>query len=436
MIQFPRYESYKDSGVEWLGEIPSNWELLRTKNIFRLVIEPAPKNNNEELLSVYSDIGVKPRKELEERGNKASTTDGYWFVKKGDVIVNKLLAWMGAIGVSEYDGVTSPAYDILRAYKDIDSKFYHYLFRSPICIGELKKHSKGIMEMRLRLYFYEFGNIKIPYPQLKEQQKIVEFLERKIAEIDEAIAKKQRLIELLQEQKAILINRSVTKGLNPNVKMRDRGIDWIDEIPEHWEIKKLKYISNVQSGITLGKVYTGSNLVTYPYLRVANVQYGYFDLDDVAELTLPPEIAEKYFIKCGDILVTEGGDIDKLGRGTVWDGQIKRCLHQNHIFAIRIIKKYASEYFVSLSMSSHYGRKYFMTTGIKTTNLASTNKTKLGNLPVLLPPKDEQLEIIKYIQLIENKYSHIIDISNKEINKLQELKQVIISNAVTGKIKI
>ena len=239
-MAFPKYESYKDSGVDWLGEIPEHWELLRTKSIFRLVAEPAPKNNSEELLSVYSDIGVKPRKELEERGNKASTTDGYWYVKKGDVIVNKLLAWMGAIGVSEYDGVTSPAYDILRSYKPVESKFYHYLFRNPICTSKLKQHSKGIMEMRLRLYFDEFGNIKIPYPPFEEQQRIVAFLDRTTAEIDEAIAKKQRLIELLQEQKAILINQAVTKGLNPNVPMRNSGIEWIGEIPEHWEVKRLK----------------------------------------------------------------------------------------------------------------------------------------------------------------------------------------------------
>ncbi|MGD1908442.1 MAG: restriction endonuclease subunit S [Leptolyngbyaceae cyanobacterium] len=245
MPTFPKHEAYQDTHEDWLGEMPKHWQLLRTKNIFRLICEPAPENNNEELLSVYSDIGVKPRRELEERGNKASTTDGYWIVKKGDVIVNKLLAWMGAIGVSDYDGVTSPAYDILRAYKPIDSKFYHYLFRNPICISKLKQHSKGIMEMRLRLYFDEFGNIKIPYPPVEEQKRIVEFLDRTTTEIDRAISQKQRLIELLQEQKAILINQAVTKGLNPDVPMQDSGIEWIGEIPEHWSIKKLGFLSNL-----------------------------------------------------------------------------------------------------------------------------------------------------------------------------------------------
>src|SRR5690606_4317523 len=117
MAKYQKYTEYKDSGTDWLREIPTHWDVQPTKRFFRLIAEPAPENNDYELLSVYTEIGVKPRKELEQKGNKASTTDGYWLVKKGDIVVNKLLAWMGAVGYSEYDGVTSPAYDILRPTK-------------------------------------------------------------------------------------------------------------------------------------------------------------------------------------------------------------------------------------------------------------------------------------------------------------------------------
>src|SRR5690606_14923369 len=159
----------KDSGIDWIGEIPKHWEVKKVKNIFRLIIDPAENDNQFELLSVYSDIGVKPRKELEERGNKASTTDGYLKVRKGDMIVNKLLAWMGAIGVSNYEGVTSPAYDVLRNTIPVSANYYHNLFRMKQCSSELKKHSRGIMEMRLRLYFDKFGQILVPYPRASEQ---------------------------------------------------------------------------------------------------------------------------------------------------------------------------------------------------------------------------------------------------------------------------
>ncbi len=200
----------KDSGVDWIGQIPEHWEMKRVKNIFRLVMQPSEKNNDHELLSVYTDIGVKPRRELEERGNKASTTDGYWFVKKGDIVVNKLLAWMGAIGLSEYDGVTSPAYDILRPQLPVDGHYYHYLFRSGFCSAELKRHSRGIMDMRLRLYFDKFGVIEVPYPPASEQNEIIHALEIQMKDMDKGIEHLNIQINKLKEYKATLINSVVT----------------------------------------------------------------------------------------------------------------------------------------------------------------------------------------------------------------------------------
>lgn len=200
----------KDSGVEWIGQIPEHWALEKVKRLFKLIIEPAPNNNDLELLSVYTGIGVRPRKELEERGNKASTTDGYWKVRKGDIIVNKLLAWMGAIGLSNYDGVTSPAYDILRAIKPLTPYFYHLLFRSPVCSEELKKHSRGIMEMRLRLYFDKFGEVWVPFAPIGEQNEIIQYIEIEEQRINSGIELIQQQIEKLKEYKTTLINDAVT----------------------------------------------------------------------------------------------------------------------------------------------------------------------------------------------------------------------------------
>ena len=212
------YLEQSNSNQEWLGDLPSHWQVMKTKLLFKLVAEPAPVGNNEELLSIYTALGVKPRKELEERGNKASTTDNYWIVKKQDIIVNKLLAWMGAIGISEYNGVTSPAYDILRAKENVNPYFYNYLFRNPIASKEFKRHSRGIMDMRLRLYFTRFGDIKLPFPPIKEQDRIVQFLNYKLEKILRFITKKKQLIKLLNEQKLATINQAVTQGLDPNVK--------------------------------------------------------------------------------------------------------------------------------------------------------------------------------------------------------------------------
>lgn len=200
----------KDSGVEWLGEVPKHWEVLPTKRFFRLVTEPSIKNHGQELLSVYTAIGVAPRKDLEQKGNKASNTDGYWAVRKGDIIVNKLLAWMGAIGYSDYDGVTSPAYDILRKTKDINPKFYHYLFRQKFTQNEFKRWSRGIMEMRLRLYFEELGRIMMPMPPKEEQNAIVQEIEKMHCIFAELEDKTNLQIELLKERKTALISAAVT----------------------------------------------------------------------------------------------------------------------------------------------------------------------------------------------------------------------------------
>ena len=200
----------KPSGMEWIGEIPTHWEIINTKYLFRLVTEPAPKNNDYELLSIYTDIGVRPRKELEARGNRATTTDGYWLVKKGDFIVNKLLAWMGAIGLSNYEGVTSPAYDILRKSRSLNERFYEYVFRCGLYFIEFKKRSRGILEVRLRLYFDQFGQIPLVFPPVDEQDEIVNFLDRKTKQIDDLIATEQRNIELLKEYRQSLISEAVT----------------------------------------------------------------------------------------------------------------------------------------------------------------------------------------------------------------------------------
>ncbi len=200
----------KDSGVEWLGEVPEHWRLYQTKRLFRLVVEQAPDDNNEELLSIYTSIGVRPRKSLEEKGNKATTTNGYWIVRKGDIIVNKLLAWMGAIGLSEYDGVTSPAYDIFRRIKPLVPKYYSELFRCGIMFSEFRRHSRGIMDMRLRLYFEDFGQLVIPYPPPSEQMEIVKALELELGKMDELVANAEIGINLLKERRTTLISDAVT----------------------------------------------------------------------------------------------------------------------------------------------------------------------------------------------------------------------------------
>lgn len=203
----------KDSGVEWIGMIPNNWKIMRIKDAFVLNNERTDETDLKKvnLISLYTDQGVVQHSDLiETTGNRAITAEGYKIVRKKDMVVNIILCWMGAIGISEYNGVTSPAYDVYSPKEGVVSKYYHYLFRTNKFNGECFKYGRGIMLMRWRTYSTEFKSIFIPYPSLAEQEKIVEYLDIKCGDIDELISIKQKKIEKLYEYKKSLVYEYVT----------------------------------------------------------------------------------------------------------------------------------------------------------------------------------------------------------------------------------
>ncbi|WP_412499604.1 restriction endonuclease subunit S [Vibrio furnissii] len=433
ITEMPKYESYKDSGIDWIGEMPQSWELRRVKSFLRLVANPAPKNNSYELLSVYTDIGVKPRRELEEKGNKASTTDGYWKVREGDFIVNKLLAWMGAIGISNYSGVTSPAYDILRPYKGISGNFYHFMFRTKTFSSVMKKSSRGIMDMRLRLYFDKFGDIRVPFPPVEVQHLIAKFLEKKITQIEEAIFIKEQQISLLKERKQIIIQQAVTRGLDPNVLMKNSGVDWIGQIPTHWEIKRIKHVtSKIGSGITPsggGATYLDEGI---PLLRSQNVHFDRIDIDDVARISLKThnEMANTK-VKKGDVLLNiTGGSI---GRCFYVDTNEEMNVNQ-HVCIVRPTKDIET-IFLNAVLASEVGQGqiWFFQQGGGREGL---NFQSLKNFWLALPPKQEQREIVNYINKVSVEMNNIVDSLQKQISKIKDYRSSLVNSAVTGKIKI
>jgi len=204
----------KPSGVEWLGDVPEHWGVERVKNLFRLRTEKSGMSHGMELLSIYTHIGVRPRKDLEQKGNRASSTDDYWIVHKDDIIVNKLLAWMGAVGVSAFEGVTSPAYDILKPIRQLFSEYYHHLFRNDIYLQQFKRRSRGIMDMRLRLYFDQFGQIPVLVPPVNEQESIISYYGEATAELVKVGDAAQHEIALLREYRTRLIADVVTGKLD------------------------------------------------------------------------------------------------------------------------------------------------------------------------------------------------------------------------------
>ena len=202
----------KDSGVEWIGEIPQEWEVRRIKTLFSLRDERNDKPLSDvNLISLYTDLGVVQRNDVEcPTGNKASNADGYKLVYKNDIVVNIILCWMGAIGRSDYNGVTSPAYDIYIPSSEANPYYYHYYFRTQGFSGDCYKRGKGIMAMRWRTYSDEFRDIRVVFPSVQEQQEIADYLDSKCAEIDRLIAAKEQLLTELESYKKSVIYEYVT----------------------------------------------------------------------------------------------------------------------------------------------------------------------------------------------------------------------------------
>ena len=219
--------------------------------------------------------------------------------------------------------------------------------------------------------------------------------------------------------------------------MKDSGIEWIGEVPKSWHITKIRNFVSIRSGITLGKQYpAGTQLIPRSYLRVANVKAEYLDLNDVATIMVTKEEAKKYALSPGELLMTEGGDRDKLGRGTIWNGEIPECLHQNHVFAVRVNEKYMLTEYLSYLTASPVGRVYFDITAKKTTNLASTNSTTILQFTVPVPSLEEQRKIVEMLNQKCVSINEVIDEKQKLIADLEVYKKSLIFEVVTGKRQV
>jgi type I restriction enzyme, S subunit len=272
-------------------------------------------------------------------------------------------------------------------------------------------------------------------PPLPEQQRIAAYLDASCAAIDAAITAKRRQLDTLDALRKSTIQRAVTRGISAHAALESTGNAWMEQIPRDWKLVCLKRIAEIQGGLTLGKQYEGP-LIERPYLRVGNVQDGYLDLADVSVIELPASVAAGVELRPDDVLMTEGGDLDKLGRGHLWKGEITGCLHQNHIFAVRCFRHKLEPKFLAYLTAAKYGRDYFEATGKKTTNLACTNATKVGEFPIPLPPLDEQRAIVAHVEEKSAEFRSLIDCIESQIATLTAYRKSLIHECVSGQRRI
>ena len=275
--------------------------------------------------------------------------------------------------------------------------------------------------------------VEIPTPPKPEQTKIAKIL----STVDRAIKQTEALIAKQQHIKTGLMQDLPNRGIDEHGNLRSEETHLFKDsplgrIPVEWEVVQLGNVSGISSGLTLGKIYSGPNTLELPYLRVANVQDGYLDLSDVKKVRVPKSHVEKYQLRAGDVLMNEGGDFDKLGRGTVWNGEIKNCLHQNHIFKVRPKEKELSSNYLAAVSSSPYGKAFFVLSSKQSTNLASINSTQLKSFPVPLPLYDEQLRIERLLR----SHSAVHNDTLRQLKKLQSQKKALMQDLLTGKVRV
>jgi type I restriction enzyme, S subunit len=422
----------KDSGVEWVGEIPDHWTVKRLKYIFT-PREERSETGEEELLSVTIPDGVVRRRDYISNDDHISRSEslvGYKVCHEMDLVNNIMKMSFRCLGISNYDGIVSPAYSVFY-FKNSENipSYWNYLLRIDRFVVEYRKRSKGIQESRMRLYNDYFLDLFSYLPPLPEQQQISNYLDQKTKQIDDLIGKTKQKIELLKEKRTSLINHCVTKGLDPNVEMKDSGVEWIGEIPREWGVKPLKYKCNYNVD-SLGNDTEPDYELDYIEISDVNSDGEILNKTHMSFKDSPSRC--RRILKKNDVFISTvrtylksigfvGNEVDNLICSTGYcvvsptEGIIPKLL----FYIMR------SNWFISKVVSSSEGVSY-----------PSIQSTKLVDIKILVLPLPEQQQIVTHLDKETQKIDTLIKKENQRIDLLKEYRQSLISEVVTGKIDV
>ena len=432
-LKINRYPTYKDSEVNWIGEIPESWEIQKGKWLF--VKQERPVRKDDEIITCFRDGQVTLRTNRKTEGfTNALKEHGYQGIRKGDLVIHNMDAFAGAIGVSDSDGKSTPVYSACTPRKQgiVNPYFYAYLLKNLAKIGFIESLAKGIRERSSDFRFNDFGVLFLSVPPINEQAAIANFLDHKTTLIDQAIGIKEKQIELLKERRQILIHNAVTRGLKPNVKKKDSGVEWIGEIPEHWEVKRLSAFGRFSKGGGISRAElteTGLPAILYGDIYT---KYDLFIKDVYHKVS--EETAKKSIpINRNIILFTGSGEtMEDIGKCVVY-------LSDETAFAggdvIIYTQSENDSLFLSYALNTE-GAKFEKAKSSKGEIIVHTYGSKLKEIKIAIPPKNEQMMISQFIETSNQKIATAISLKIKEIEKLREYKASLINSAVTGKIKV
>lgn len=438
VIKYQQYTEYKNSGVEWLEEVPQHWALVPCRAVVDHIVEKNSNNALDNYLSLMANIGVIRYEDKGDIGNKKpDDLSKCKIVRRGQLVINSMNYAIGSYGMSPYDGICSPVYIVLQTKKDIFlERFALRIFENTPFQKYLATFGNGILEHRAAINWEDIKNKYVPLPTLDEQKNILDFLDHETSKIDSLIEKQQQLIQLLKEKRQVVISHAVTKGLNSNVPMKDSGVEWLGEVPEHWTVSKLKYFASIQGGFAFSSdlfIEEGTQV-----LRIGNVYQNSLSLDR-QPIFIASDLVKNFqdfIVKKDDVLMSLTGTLGKRDYGFAIKVETDdQYLLNQRVAKISPNKKIDTDFMVYVLWSESYlTQLYSLPSGTKQANLS--NSDVLGIEIVIPPTMEEQKDIARYIKEKLAKFDEMILKAESAIQLMQERRTALISSAVTGKIDV
>ena len=418
------YPKYKDSGAFWIGKVPENWKLVKTKYVFSERVEKGYPN--KPLLAATQTKGVVPKSMYENRTVEAQKDLHLLkLVNPGDFVIS-LRSFQGGIEYSKHRGIISPAYTVMIPNNRVSDGYFRHLAKSKEYIFLLQTCVTGIREGQ-NINYELLRKTPMPIPPESEQIQIARYLDWQTSKIKKFIKNKKKLIALLKEQKQNIINEAVTKGINPNVKMKNSGVEWIGDVPEHWEVRRLKSLSRINSGQVDPKKEEFNRMILIAPNHIESKTGKLVYTESVAE---QGAISGKYFVNKGQLLYSKIRPALRKAAIAPFD-----CLCSADMYGITFDRKTISNEFALISILSDYFSKYAIDCSMRVA-MPKINREALGVAWMTIPPVNEQEEIIKYIYEETSLIDKTIARTEKEIELIQEYRTRLVSDVVTGKIDV
>jgi len=426
------YAEMHETGLPWLGDVTAHWDVRRNGRLFGVRCETGFPDLPVLEVSIRSGVRIR---NFDNGGRKQEMTDRskYQRAVRGDIAYNMMRMWQGAVGIAPADGLVSPAYVVARPFPEADAAYYAYLFRTAAYMREIDVFSRGIVPDRNRLYWESFKQMPSVYPPLDEQRLIVRFLDWHGAQTAKLVRAKKKIIALLNEQKQAIIHRAVTRGLDPNAKLKPSGIPWLGDVPEGWEVKRLKNVCRINPSKLAIKSRADDELATFlPMERVS----GDGKIDGSIQAPIS-ELANGFtYFERGDVILAKITPCFENGKGAVLEALPTEVgFGSTEFIVLRASRKIDPRFLYLLTFEAQF-RRLGVESMTGSAGQQRISQEFVSNYCIALPGRDEQVRIIEALKAATREFDAVIDAAFREISLIQEFRTRLIADVVTGKLDV